>query len=84
MPLVDRIDQHIEVPAVPYEEMRADAQGAASDQMRKGSSGPAPSSARPLNMRGRDSAGLGRRPCCDPQLWREPDADSDNKARRQL
>ena len=33
-PLLDRIDLHIEVPAVPYKEMRADAQGATSDQMR--------------------------------------------------
>src|ERR1700690_2223019 len=34
-PLLDRIDLHIEVPAVPYKEMRADAQGATSDQMRE-------------------------------------------------
>jgi magnesium chelatase family protein len=27
-PLLDRIDLHIEVPAVPYKEMRADEQGA--------------------------------------------------------
>ena len=34
-PLLDRIDLHVEVPAVPYKEMRADAQGVTSDQMRE-------------------------------------------------
>ncbi len=34
-PLLDRIDLHVEVPAVPYKEMRGDAQGASSDQMRE-------------------------------------------------
>jgi magnesium chelatase family protein len=34
-PLLDRIDLHIEVPAVAYKEMRADEQGATSAQMRE-------------------------------------------------
>jgi magnesium chelatase family protein len=33
-PLLDRIDLHIEVPAVPYKEMRADEQGASSEELR--------------------------------------------------
>ena len=33
--MLDRIDLHIEVPAVPCKEVRADAQGATSDQMRE-------------------------------------------------
>jgi magnesium chelatase family protein len=33
-PLLDRIDMHIEVPAVPYKEMRADEQGASSEELR--------------------------------------------------
>jgi magnesium chelatase family protein len=33
-PLLDRIDLHVEVPAVPYKEMRADEQGVSSAEMR--------------------------------------------------
>jgi magnesium chelatase family protein len=33
-PLLDRIDLHIELPAVPYKEMRADEQGATSAEIR--------------------------------------------------
>ncbi len=33
-PLLDRIDLHIEVPAVPYKEMRSEEQGASSAEMR--------------------------------------------------
>ncbi len=33
-PLLDRIDLHIEVPAVPYKEIRADEQGASSADIR--------------------------------------------------
>ncbi len=33
-PLLDRIDLHIEVPAVPYKEMRADEQGSSSAEIR--------------------------------------------------
>jgi magnesium chelatase family protein len=33
-PLLDRIDLHIEVPAVPYKEMRAEEQGSSSAEMR--------------------------------------------------
>jgi len=33
-PLLDRIDLHIEVPAVPYQELRGKADGATSAQMR--------------------------------------------------
>jgi magnesium chelatase family protein len=33
-PLLDRIDLHVEVPAVPYKEMRADEQGVSSSEMR--------------------------------------------------
>ena len=33
-PLLDRVDLHIEVPAVPYKEMRADEQGVSSAEMR--------------------------------------------------
>ncbi len=33
-PLLDRIDLHIEVPAVPYKEIRADEQGSSSAEMR--------------------------------------------------
>ena len=34
-PLLDRIDLHIELPAVPYKEMRADEQGASSAEIRE-------------------------------------------------
>ncbi|MGE5644161.1 MAG: YifB family Mg chelatase-like AAA ATPase [Acidobacteriota bacterium] len=34
-PLLDRIDLHVEVPAVPYKEMRANEQGVSSAQMRE-------------------------------------------------
>ncbi len=33
-PLLDRIDLHIEVPAVPYKELRGKDQGASSSDMR--------------------------------------------------
>jgi magnesium chelatase family protein len=33
-PLLDRIDLHVEVPAVPYQEMRAEEQGATSAEIR--------------------------------------------------
>src|SRR5271154_4630660 len=33
-PLLDRIDLHIEVPAVPYQELRTKADGASSSEMR--------------------------------------------------
>jgi len=33
-PLLDRIDLHVEVPAVPYKEMRAEEQGVSSAEMR--------------------------------------------------
>jgi magnesium chelatase family protein len=33
-PLLDRIDLHVEVPAVPYKEMRAEEQGVSSEEMR--------------------------------------------------
>jgi magnesium chelatase family protein len=33
-PLLDRIDLHVEVPAVPYKELRANDQGAGSSEMR--------------------------------------------------
>ncbi len=35
-PLLDRIDIHIEVPAVPYRELSGDTPGTSSDQMRQG------------------------------------------------
>jgi magnesium chelatase family protein len=34
-PLLDRIDLHVEVPAVPYKEMRSEGQGASSAEMRE-------------------------------------------------
>ncbi len=34
-PLLDRIDRHIEVPAVPYKELRGHDQGVTSGQMRQ-------------------------------------------------
>jgi len=34
-PLLDRIDLHIEVPAVPYKEMRASDSGVSSAEMRE-------------------------------------------------
>jgi magnesium chelatase family protein len=34
-PLLDRIDLHIEVPAVPYKDLRSNTNGATSDEMRQ-------------------------------------------------
>jgi magnesium chelatase family protein len=34
-PLLDRIDLHIEVPAVPYQELRANTEGVSSDEIRE-------------------------------------------------
>jgi magnesium chelatase family protein len=67
-PLLDRIDLHIQVPAVPYKEMRGSGDGESSAVIRDGSSGPGPSSRRGASTIPRSRCAR----CASSASWTKP------------